>query len=82
MTPIYIFQLMAHYLQLLFSIPLVILYQFTMNPVEVSENSTTAQVCVELSGAIPSSPVTLTLDPAPGSASGKLLQYHMLRIDG
>ena len=41
---------------------------------EASEDSTAVQVCVELSGAMPSSAVTLTLDPAPGSATGKLLQ--------
>ena len=41
-----------------------------MNPVVASEELNTTQVCVELSEAIPSSPVTLMLDPAPGSAPG------------
>ena len=50
------------------------LFNFTMNPVTGSEDPmTVTQVCVELLGAIPSSPITLMLDPTPGSASSELL---------
>lgn len=42
-----------------------------MDPVQASEDSTTVQVCVELTSGSPSDIVILTLDPIPGSASGK-----------
>lgn len=47
------------------------LFQFTVDIVPVSEAMTTIPVCVELTSGSPPSDVTLTLDPSPGSATGK-----------
>jgi hypothetical protein len=48
-------------------------YQFTMNQVSAAEGTPTIDVCVELVGSRPSTAVTLSLDPSPGTAESKAL---------
>lgn len=54
-------------------------FAFALNTVVTTEGMS-AEVCVDLVSGIPTNTITITLDPAPGTASGKFIHFTHLAL--